>query len=150
MNLLNILARKRTHHAFAFFLINAAQQNDFTARLFQKMSNVAAHRHDGDFLFLLGQGTCEQSVTAAVLDKHRFAVVHQGSGKLRQLTFQGVVVHHARFDIFAVQRHGIAMRAAQITHFFQKIEVLADSDFRHASAFSQINDAYTSCVDHHL
>jgi hypothetical protein len=58
--------------------------------------------------------------------------------------------HHAGFDIFAVQRDGIAMGAAQIALLFQQIQILANGDFRDTGHLRQIGDAHAAFIDDHL
>ena len=149
MNLLDILTGQRAYHAFTFFLVNTAQQNHLTARLFEQVRDIAADGDDGN-VFLIGKRARQKGIAAAVFNKDGLAVVHQGRGKFRQFTFERVVIHHARLHVIAVQRDSISVRATQVALFFQQIKILTDGDFRNASGFSEIDYAYASLIDDHL
>ena len=127
MHLLDELAGQRAHHAFTAFLVNPAQQDHLSRRLFQQMGDIAADGYDGD-IAAFGEGARQQGVAAAVFDEYRFAGAHQRRRPAGQFTFNGEMGHHAGFNIFTVQWDCIAMGAAQIALLFQQIQILANGD----------------------
>ena len=113
MDLLNKLAGQWANHTFAALLIDPAQQDHFSRRLFQQMRNIAADGDDGD-IAALGQRAGEQGVAAPVLDKHRLSGRNARCGPRSQLSLNGEVGHHAGFHIFAIQRNGEAVSTTQV------------------------------------
>ena len=77
MHLLDALACQRANHTFAFFLVHATEQNDFTRRVFQQMRDVAADRDDSGIFLLLAQSPGEQGIAATIFDKDGFARLNQ-------------------------------------------------------------------------
>ena len=77
MHLLDALACQRANHTFAFFMVNATQQNNFTRRVIQQKREVSADRDDSDIFLLLAQSPGEQGIAAAIFDKDGFARLNQ-------------------------------------------------------------------------
>ena len=109
------------------------------------MGNIAAYGDDGN-VFLIGKRARQKGVTATIFNKDGLTVIHQGCSKLRQLPLERIIVHHAGFNVVAVQWNGISVRTPQVALFFQKIQILTNGDFRNAGSFS----AYAPLIDHHL
>ncbi len=127
MHLLDELAGQWANHTFTAFLVNPAQQDHLSRRLFQQMGDIAADGDDGD-IAAFGQGARQQGVAATVFDKYRFAGIHQRRGAAGQFTLNGEMGHHAGFDIFTVQWDGVAMGTAQIALLLQQVQILTDGD----------------------